>query len=300
MVHTDRSGDATAQQLPRESELALVSRVVWQGRGTVLATMFICAGLMTAYAFLATPWYRAQASLLPVEDKSAQRLLGQLGGLSGLASIAGITPSAGNTEPLAALSSSDFARSFIEAQNLLPILFAEKWDATTGKWKANVRETPDLTDAVVYFEKNVRRVGEDRKTGLIILTVEWKDPTVAASWANAMTHQINARMRARAITDAESSIAYLRSELQATTQVSLQQSISRLLESQMQNLMVARGNEEFAFRVIDTAHAPKERFKPQRTLLILGAALIGAFVAGAALILLSARQAPLPKRNPPQ
>jgi uncharacterized protein involved in exopolysaccharide biosynthesis len=96
-------------------------------------------------------------------------------------------------------------------------------------------------------------------------------------------------MRARAIEDAERSIEYLRGELQATTQVSLQQSISRLLESQMQNMMMARGNLEYAFRVVDTARVPKKRFTPKRTLITIGAGLIGGFL-GCALVLLRGRR----------
>jgi uncharacterized protein involved in exopolysaccharide biosynthesis len=79
--------------------------------------------------------------------------------------------------------------------------------------------------------------------------------------------------------------------LQATNQVALQQSISRLLETQMQNMMVARGNAEYAFRVIDPARVPKKRFFPRRTLIILGATLIGGLLACAWLTLSRGRRA---------
>jgi uncharacterized protein involved in exopolysaccharide biosynthesis len=219
--------------------------------------------------------------------------MGQLGPLSGLAALAGINlGETSKAEPLAVLRSRDFARRFIEKQNLLTTLFANKWDAAAGKWKTSVDDTPDLRDAVEYFEKHVRTVGEDRKTGLVVLTVDWKDPKAAASWANAMAQQINSQTRQRAIADAQKSIAYLRAELDATTQVSLQQSISKLLESQLQNMMVARGNEEYAFRVVDRAYVPKKRYKPQRVLLILGASIVGAFLAGAYLALFGTGSTP--------
>lgn len=44
-----------------------------------------------------------------------------------------------------------------------------------------------------------------------------------------------------------------------TNLVALQQAIGRLLENELQKLVLARGNEEFAFRVIDTAVAPRKK-----------------------------------------
>jgi uncharacterized protein involved in exopolysaccharide biosynthesis len=267
-------------------------RAAWQGRWTVLLTTFGFAAAMAIYTLLATPWYRAQVSLLPVENKDTAGLMSQIGQLSGLASLAGINLGGNDkAEPFAVLQSHDFARAFIEKEKLLTVLLADKWDATSGRWRTTTADTPDIRDAVEYFEKHVRRVGEDRKTGLIILTVDWTDPTLAAAWANAMALQINAQMREVAIEHAQTSIAYLRSELAATNQVSLQQAISRLLESQMQRLMVARGNEEYAFRVVDRAHVPKKRFMPQRVLMTLAAAIVGAFLSSAFLALSGSRRA---------
>jgi uncharacterized protein involved in exopolysaccharide biosynthesis len=266
---------------------------LWAGRVLIVVTALVCGGLGATYALLATPWYRAQVTLLPMENKNAQGIAGQLGALGGLAGLAGINLGGTNkVEPLAVLSSRDFARTFIENQKILTVLLADKWDATAGKWKGDGSNKPDIRDGVEYFDKTVRKVGEDRKTGLVVLTIDWKTPTEAALWANLLAAQINSQMRARAIEDAERSIAYLRAELHATSQVSLQQSISRLLESQMQNMMMARGNTEYAFRVVDSARVPKKRFKPKRTLMALGTTMIGGFLACAWVMLRSRNTAP--------
>jgi uncharacterized protein involved in exopolysaccharide biosynthesis len=272
---------------------ASISADIWAGRKWIVLSAFVFAVLGATYALLATPWYRAQVTLLPMDNKAARGLTSQLGALGGLAGLAGINlGGADKVEPMAVLGSHDFARTFIESQGLLTVLLADKWDAQQKKWKGDPSGAPDIRDAVEYFEKNVRAIGEDRKTGLIVLTVDWKTPAEAATWANLMATQINSQMRARAIDDAERSIAYLRGELQVTTQVSLQQSISRLLESQMQNMMMARGNNEYAFRIIDAARVPKKRFTPKRTLITIGAGAIGGFLACAWVMLRPRRSAP--------
>jgi len=43
--------------------------------------------------------------------------------------------------------------------------------------------------------------------------------------------------------------------------------------------MLARGKEEFAFRVIDRATVPKRSFKPKRLVAIVGALVVGVFLA---------------------
>jgi uncharacterized protein involved in exopolysaccharide biosynthesis len=71
----------------------------------------------------------------------------------------------------------------------------------------------------------------------------------------------------------------LTKEMAATSLVSLQQSMGSLLEAEMQKLLLARGNEEFAFKVIDRAVAPKKPDSPQRALIILVALLTGCFLS---------------------
>ncbi|MEI2420246.1 hypothetical protein V6O07_08225, partial [Arthrospira platensis SPKY2] len=90
------------------------------------------------------------------------------------------------------------------------------------------------------------------------MIVEWTDADTAAAWATALVRRLNASLRNQAIQESETNIEFLRSELSQTNLVTLQQSIGRLLDSELQKLMLARGNEEFAVKVLDPAHVPKQ------------------------------------------
>jgi uncharacterized protein involved in exopolysaccharide biosynthesis len=63
----------------------------------------------------------------------------------------------------------------------------------------------------------------------------------------------------------------------------------------MQKLLLARGNDEFAFKVIDRAVAPKQRDSPQRALIIVVAFLTGAFLSILALTLYKAVRSGSPR-----
>jgi uncharacterized protein involved in exopolysaccharide biosynthesis len=183
------------------------------------------------------------------------------------------------------LQSRDLTRAFINEHNLMPMLFADEWNSSEGGWKVDdPAKVPDIEDAVRYFSESIRTVEEAADTRLVTLAVEWTDPVNAANWANELVDLVNDQMRSRALRDAEANVRYLQSELSATSVVTLQQSIGRLLETEMQKLMLARGSEEFAFRVIDRAVPPQQRSKPRRTLTVVLATVLGGVIAGIIIV----------------
>ena len=254
-------------------------RDAWRRKWLIMGVGFLAACVAAGLSLLLPNWYTAEVLLAPAEERTSVGIAGPLGSL---ANLAGISVGGGDTaEATAVLKSRDLARTYIERESLLTLFFERQWDAAQGKWKASDPEDqPDLRDAVRYWDRKLRNVHEDRRTKLVRLTVKWKDPVLAAKWANEFADLLNDRMRQRALSDAQTSIDYLRQELTKTNEVVLQQSISRLIESEMQKITMARGNPEFAFKVIDRAEVPKRKSSPQRVLIVLAAA----FLAGAVTV----------------
>ena len=252
---------------------------VWKGRWLVLGFVMGFALLATAYAFLATQWYTAEAVLMPAGTKSTQAggLTGQLDNIGVLAGLAaGALGSPRTAEPIGVLKSRDFARQFIEEQGLLHVLLADKWDASKGRWKeSDPRRQPDLRDAIQYFDQQVLRVNEDKKTGLITVSTQWKDAATAASWTNTIVDRLNDQMRSRVLTEGEANVAYLEKELAETNVVEMKLALSRILETELQKVMVARGDKQYAFRVVDHADVPKWRSSPKRKVILAVGILAG-------------------------
>jgi uncharacterized protein involved in exopolysaccharide biosynthesis len=263
-------------------DFAELTRTLWRGRWTIILTVAVLMALAITYSLLAKPIYRADVVLSPVSEDSMRPSLGALGGL---ASLAGINIGAGNksVEAVAILKSKGFAREFIETQKIMePLLEAR--GGGSGMF-GGAPQSKDIRLAVESFDRGVRRVSEDRKTGLVTLSIQWEDGTVAAAWANAVVRQLNDRMRQRALVDSQNNVTYLQKELATTTVVSLQQAIGRLLESEMQKLMLARGNDEFAFKIIDAAAPPRRPFWPRPVLATALAMLLGGIFSSAYVLL---------------
>ena len=254
--------------------LRQVLEILWSGKAVIIATTVLFAIGSVAYALLAKEIFRAEALLVPAEQQSAPMIGGQLGGLAALAGV-NMTEGSG-VEALAVLRSRQFARDFIEQRNLMPVIFEDEWDAENERWLTDdPTETPDLRDGVEFFHEEVLLVSEERGTGLVTLGVEWTDPDVAAEWASILVRRLNDRLREGALHEAETNVAYLESEMTNTTLFNLQESIGRLLESELQKLMLAKGNEEFAFKIVDPPVPPKQRVRPKRALTAVVGTLLG-------------------------
>lgn len=262
---------------------------LWRGKWLILLGTLAAAVASVSYALTATEWYRAETLLLPQSAETTQGLSSQFGNLSGLASLAGINfDIAGKSmEPVAVLRSRELLRRFIEEENLLPVLFADQWDSASAKWKeVNEQEQPDVRDGIKLFEERIRTIQEDRKTGMVRLVIEWKHPKLAAVWATKLVERVNAQMRQTALSEAEANSRFLQQQLAVTNVVTLQQPLTRLLEHEMQVLMLARGNREYAFRVIDPATAPKWRSRPKRSQIVALATLGGGMLSVGLVFLL--------------
>jgi uncharacterized protein involved in exopolysaccharide biosynthesis len=249
-----------------EIDLMEVGALVWSSRLLVLIVTMISTSVGLAYAFLSTEWFRSEIVMVAADRKSAPAGLGQLGGL---ASLAGINlSSGGNPEPVAVLKSRAFAESFITQMTLVPILLDD--ETSNG-------ETADIRRAVKIFDEQVRYVTEDKKTGTVILAMEWKDSQLASSWANAYVAKLNDHLRGQALGESQRNVNFLKREITSSDVVQLRQSLGAVLESEMQKLLLARGSESFAFKVVDKATPPLKRTKPNRPAIVLMSAMFGLF-----------------------
>src|ERR1700730_5005484 len=131
---TREAANPTMREDDEALDLMALSSKIWQGKWLIIGVTAAFAMSSAALVLSLTSWYRAEVLLAPVRAKSAADLASPLGSLGGLASLAGITLGGSTSEPLAVLESRDLARQFIEQQNLLPVIFARKWDTKLARW----------------------------------------------------------------------------------------------------------------------------------------------------------------------
>ncbi len=272
---------------PEDDEINLLDfwRVLMRYKLMIIVITLLATAAAVTMALIMTPTYRAEVLLAPVSDDEQGAMSAISNQFGGLASFAGINLDSGASstdQALATLTSRRFINDFIAEKKLMPVLFADKWDATSKTWK--VKSSADEPTMGIAYEafKNILSVSPDKKSGLVTLAVEWQDPGQAAAWANELVLRINDHEKQLAIKETEQSLAYLKEQLPKTSVMEVQQAIYRLIEAQTKKIMLANVRDQFAFKVIDPAVVPEKRAKPNRKLIVGVGIMLG--LAGGILL----------------
>jgi uncharacterized protein involved in exopolysaccharide biosynthesis len=234
----------------------------------IATSTFVCTAIAIVLALRATPIFRATVVVTPVTDTG----LGGGGGLAsqfgGLASVVGVDlgQNGPNMERQAVLVSRGLVEEFVKRKDVLALISAGV-EPPLSPWRATER-----------FQRTVLDIEEDKLKGTTTVTIDWKDPQVAARWANEFVVLANDIVRHRAITDASREIAYLNEQLQKTNELEVRKGMYNLIEMETKTLMLANGRAEYAFTVVDPAVAAELRVSPRRTLMAVSGVAVGAFL----------------------
>ena len=270
---------ATSAQL---SGVDALIAIVWRRRllVTAISLLFgVAAGVLAHYA---TPIYRGKTVLAPadLEKKSGGSGLGSaLGSVGGFAALAGLGLGGNDyatEEAIAVLKSQSLTEAFIQDENLLPELFPKSWDPVAKHWRSE-KKVPTLGAGFRAFD-GIRKVQKDNKTGLITVQIDWRNPVTAAKLTNDLVDRLNDEMRRRALVEADASMGYLQHEIPITIDVTTREAISRLMEEQIKQEMLAHVTKEYALKVVDRA-LPADLDSPVKPIKILYIA-VGLFLGG--------------------
>jgi uncharacterized protein involved in exopolysaccharide biosynthesis len=274
----NETADTASSDIGLKGLVAILSRD-WKLIFVVTSVFTVIAGVG---AFLAEKEYKAtvQFSVVTSDQHGGGGGGGMISQFGAIASFAGVSLGGESEkfEALALLQSRILTETFLQQYNVLPLLYPKLWDPVAGRWMVtDPKQVPTLWKAEAQFRK-VRTVVQDPKTSLVTLSISWRDPVLAATWANALVSMTNTRMRDRAIRDSERNIVYLRDQATKTQLVPVQTALSTLLETQYKQSMLAGGNDEYALKVIDPAVAPETPSSIRRGYIVLGGLLGGVFV----------------------
>jgi uncharacterized protein involved in exopolysaccharide biosynthesis len=281
---------------PDEPVFLPILRVLWRSRILIASVSFLFVVSFGAYAFLASKIYKSEAVLSAVhEDDKGGALSQMLDKVGGLAALAGaFQPGKQSDEAIFMLRSRSLGEEFIRNEGLMQIIYADQWDARAKAWKqAGSARVPTVQDAYRVFDSKIRDVSVDQKSGLVTLTIRWKDPVLAQRWASKLIASVNQRMRKADITEATENLEFLDKELKQTSIVDIQQAIYRLVEAQTRRKMLANVREEYSFRVIDPPIVPdKDKYEsPKKILLVLLGGMLGLMFGCLIVATLRARDA---------
>jgi uncharacterized protein involved in exopolysaccharide biosynthesis len=254
----------------------------WRMKWSALAIICTVTAIGASSLLFIPKKYTVKMILSPATTDPASSKMGAMGTmasqLGGLASIAGLGSVTNSTrsEAIATLQSEAVTERYIKENNLLPVLYKSRWDSQKREWKTSaLSSAPTLWKGNQLFEKKIRLVSDDTKTGLVTFKVTWTDPSLAAQWANGLVKDTNDFLKNKAISESERNIAFLRKQAASTDVVEVRQSIYSLMQTEINKEMLAQGSDEYALKVIDPAVPPEKASSPDVVLWIVGSIFAG-------------------------
>jgi uncharacterized protein involved in exopolysaccharide biosynthesis len=267
----DREPAAGQGAPPAEIDLLEIGRTLHDYRYWIAGITVAFALLAVVFALTATPRFRADAAVSEVSSAGAGGLSSLAGELGGIASLVGVNLAgldSSNQFGMAVLRSRHLVEEFIRRNDLLPVLNNAQ----------DAENSPTLWRTTDSFRRNILKINQDTRTGVIVVSISWTDPVAAADWANGLVALANEMIRERARQTAERNIKYLKKQIEQTPVLDMQRVMYNLVESETKTLMLANVREDFAFVVVDPAVPPEIRDSPKRTLIVIVGTLVGGFL----------------------
>jgi uncharacterized protein involved in exopolysaccharide biosynthesis len=278
--------ERTLSQVEQSISVLDIWRFIAPLKWMLIAGAICGSALGWGASWLFQPIYSASVTMLPTKSPESSNGSGGISGqVGGLAALAGINLQVSDNQVGAAeyLRSKTLITKFIDKYDLMPILFSGRWDSKKREGIPNWRgRIPTESNAVRRIRVSVVKISEDKRTGLVTVAVEWRDPALAYQWANDFVSLANDGLRRRAILDAQATIDYLNGQLEKTQTLEVKAALSRIIETQLKNLTLAQVREDYAFRVVDAAVLPDQddMTSPKRSIFAIVGFLFGAGLFG--------------------
>src|SRR4030095_3085235 len=215
-----------ASPYPPEEEVNILDylRVLKKRWVMIFLLTLLITGLAGVASFLMSKKYKAEVSMMPLTSSNSGGGLSALasqvsslplvgGSLSGLASLTGTSQKTGQI--ISILKSRTLNEKIVQGLNLMPLLFPGRWDEATKSWRPDLfGGIPTLEAAVKKMQKQVVTIQDDKKTGLIKMQVELKDPVMAANVGNRMIVELQDFINNNQFTVAKRNRVFIEEQLQ--------------------------------------------------------------------------------------
>ena len=288
------------EQYDDEIDLRELFGVLWAGKIKIIAITAVFAIASVIYSLSVPNQYKATALLAPAQSDGGG-LSGALGQLGGLASLAGVSLGGGEGgEAQIAqeiMKSWSYIESFIDDNNIaVEVYAAQGWskgsnklqinddvyDSENNQWlvenETGVVGPPSSWKLFNAFSK-LLTVSEDKKSGLVSVSIEYYSPQIAKQWVDMYVEAVNRFMQQRQVDKVTKNITYLQEQIEKTSIAEMQEVFYTIIEEQTKNKMLAEASPEYVFVAVSPSMVPEQKSQPKRALICILGTLLGGMLS---------------------
>ncbi|MDB9978026.1 Wzz/FepE/Etk N-terminal domain-containing protein [Porticoccaceae bacterium] len=287
-------------QYDDEIDLRELFGVLWAGKIKIIAITAVFAVASVNYALSVPNQYKATALLAPAQS-SGDGLSGALGRLGGLASLAGVSiGGGGSSEGQIAqeiMKSWSYIEGFIADNDLAVELAAVQgwnkgsnelqindnvYDTENKQWlienEAGVAGPPSSWSLFQTFSGRLA-VSEDKRSGLVSVSIQHYSPQVAKRWVDLYVESINRFMQQRQVDKVTRNIAYLQEQIGKTSIAEMRDVFYTIIEEQTKTKMLAEASPDYAFVAVGPSMVPEKKSQPNRASICILGTLLGGILS---------------------
>jgi len=238
-TNTKHTQNSLTRRFEDPDEISLYDYyLVIKKRWRLIAFIFLATTITAAIAsLLMTKIYRAESTVFPIQSGSTGRIASMVEEFNGLAFVGSMLPSTSTDKLVNVLKSRTVRESVIRNLNLMDRLFPEK----EGHKISKESEPPTL-------QEGIRKLGEmtgvrkARKGDLITISVDFREPDLAARIANQYPIELQHFLRENALSLAKRVRIFLR-ERYKQAEKQLARSEEALRDFQTEHKLVAMNKQ---------------------------------------------------------
>tara|TARA_B100000003_G_scaffold23050_1_gene18491 strand:+ start:197 stop:1075 length:879 start_codon:yes stop_codon:yes gene_type:complete len=265
-----------------------ISNFLFSKWKTLSVVVIIAIVISLSYGFLKPNVYRASIVIAPIENQNTVSRF-MPGNLSSFSPFAGINASESEVSKSimleATLRSRSFFEDIFENAYFAPRLFAYKaWNSESKElvidssiFNTDSEEWLEEPNIEIYHKHFLDDLifNHNLRTGIITISFDHISPHFAAEFLQHAIGVADTKLRTEKLITTESNIKFLNQQLNLYENVETKEAISLLIQSEIEQKMLAEINENYSFKVIDEIYIPESKTYPSRALiLIVGTFLI--------------------------
>ena len=293
-------GNLTYNEPDDEIDLKELFSVLWLGKINIIVITSVFAMGSVFYALSIPNQYQAKTLLAPAHSDETG-LSSTLGQLSGLASLGGFNlgvQKAGESKIAQEIMQSwSFIETFISDNDLAIEVYAvdgwnkdsnalkinqDVYDTSRGKWlteDSNGNSAPPTSWQLFKKFSGMLSVLEDKKSGLVSVSIEYYSPQMAKELLDMYVASINEHMQSRQVVKVSNNIAYLEAQIAKTSITEMREVFYTIIEEQTKNKMVAEASPDYAFVTLSPSMVPVVKSQPKRALICIFGTLLGGMLS---------------------
>lgn len=284
-------------------DLFVLARAVWRRKLFVAAVCGSFIVLALWYLRVANYTYTTELQVTAAQSSAGDSLFGNAGGLSNIASLAGIDLRSTQTASpfqlyLASLHSREVSETLSTNMELMTTIFSGEWDRATNQWKEPQSLTKPVRRAIKAilgipnypwqqpdgarlqdYLAVVIKIKEDPKSPVVKISLDHPDPAFARRLLSVVHEATDAGLRRKAGARTRQYINYLSEKLDAVTVSEHRLALAETLSEQEKLLMVINSTTPYAAEPFGKPASSVYPTRPRPVQILIGAILAGIFIA---------------------